>query len=393
MSVRNKIAMVQALRAAASMMVVLWHTSIYVGPYGTGLFGPALMFGGVYGVTLFFILSGFIMVFSTHKMEGGADAAIRFLVRRFSRVWPVYLVATLTAVALSGAYTPQALRRFLFSMAFLPTDASAVTTIGYPTLAVGWTLNYEMYFYAIFGVAMLSARWRWHILFAWLTAVVLVPAMAVGNWTLSAGTAFGFGVAYLELATNPIVIPFFVGVLIGLVYCSSSVRMPPALAVAFVGLALAFAVWQFAYQFRIGSGVFYCGLSAVPLVFFGTMAAKSDDIPVSRTLVYLGEISFSLYLFHPLAMSVYWLFKRDVFDPAGWVPGAAEMALVIAISILVAMVSHRYLELGLSEWVRRSLLRVLGRTAYDHSALLPVSQISKNEPRRVTAAAPGAAEY
>lgn len=84
---------VQAFRGIAALLVVLWHASIFLGPYGTGLGGRLFGSGGSMGVDLFFLISGFIMVHTTRGSDGSWRDAAVFAIKRAARIWPVWIVA------------------------------------------------------------------------------------------------------------------------------------------------------------------------------------------------------------------------------------------------------------------------------------------------------------
>lgn len=185
----RKLSFIQAVRGIAALMVVLYHGSGFISPYGTGL--GDLLFGaaGSMGVTLFFIVSGIIMVHTTARSDGSPAYVLEFLIKRFSRVWPVYLVAVLVfvLVALHGTgflQSPAHRRQLLFTALFLPTGNGVSPDFGFPVISVGWTLNYEMYFYVIFGMSMLFGRSRWIVFGGWLCVTLLLVPYVHGNVVL-----------------------------------------------------------------------------------------------------------------------------------------------------------------------------------------------------------------
>ena len=107
---------------------------------------------------MFFVISGFIMVYVSRNFSGPGGAA-DFAIRRVIRVVPLYWLFTGVFVALllfwPSIFSTLKLsaRHTAESFLFIPT----VNNVGdyYPVLGVGWTLNYEMYFYAIFAVLLL----------------------------------------------------------------------------------------------------------------------------------------------------------------------------------------------------------------------------------------------
>src|SRR5262245_49078774 len=181
-------------------MVVLFHVFESLGSGALGI--PRLPVGSA-GVDLFFVTSGFIMVY----VAGARETPAKFLVNRVARIVPLYWVATFAVVGLA-AYKPWLFptarldfESILASLAFIPHhDAAGQLT---PVLFLGWTLNCEMLFYVLFTVSMLvPARFRMAMLVAMITA------------------AFGAGLAAADSSAasfygTPILFEFVFGCLIG----------------------------------------------------------------------------------------------------------------------------------------------------------------------------------
>lgn len=151
---------VQALRGIAALIVVVYHGARFISPYFEGwgwrLFGS----GGSMGVDLFFVISGFIMAYTTRHADGTPRYAYEFAVKRLARIWPAYVVASLLYVVSTrgwGWITANT-DTVLETLTFVPLSFDTPTVIHYPSLAVGWTLNYEMHFYFVFAVSLLCGR-------------------------------------------------------------------------------------------------------------------------------------------------------------------------------------------------------------------------------------------
>lgn len=143
----------QILRAFAATGVVILHSNATV-------LGVHTEFQGV---ALFFVLSGYLMCRIRNR------PASVFLVDRFWRIVPSYWAAT--AVMLSTfamwSYWPPA--HVFLSFLFVPHQ----TPNGlHPVLGVGWTLNFEMYFYVVFAVALYASRHYAPIIAAFAIAVI-----------------------------------------------------------------------------------------------------------------------------------------------------------------------------------------------------------------------------
>jgi peptidoglycan/LPS O-acetylase OafA/YrhL len=164
---KRKLNSIQYLRAIAAVSVVAGHLFEMVAQLSGSLHynfaNPELPTGA--GVDLFFVISGFIMVFASRKLFGTAGGARLFVTRRLIWIAPLYwAISTIMVVlAILGSRTqlitaPSVIASYLF----FPYD-----TIGggdgyaYPILDLGWTLNYEMMFYALFAAFIGFQRVQW----------------------------------------------------------------------------------------------------------------------------------------------------------------------------------------------------------------------------------------
>ena len=142
---------VQALRAVAALMVVWVHLQEM---FPDSAFVSRLP-SGYAGVDLFFVISGFIMVAST---TSATTTAGTFIVKRYVRIAPLYYAFTALVVGIallspsllkSSSSDPTDLVR---SLAFIPFEKSPDRV--YPTYYLGWSLNYEVFFYLVFAGAI-----------------------------------------------------------------------------------------------------------------------------------------------------------------------------------------------------------------------------------------------
>ena len=234
----RSIRFIQVFRGIAALLVVLWHASRYVGPYGTGTGAMLFQAGASMGVDLFFLISGFIMVYTTASNNGSFHYLMDFFVKRFTRIWPVWAIALVIYIAakwdLSYLTDIPRLKWFLHSLAFIPTagvSGDIAPVFGFPILGVGWTLNYEMYFYLFFGACMLFGRWRWPAMAVWLLVTLIgIPYVTgrlggIDGWQawLSPNTDYHYHPRYISLITNPLILMFAVGAAIAKLYQSSFV--------------------------------------------------------------------------------------------------------------------------------------------------------------------------
>lgn len=298
----KKIESIQALRGVAALMVLFSHYMFFVTDPAQAPIARFLFLSGGAGVDLFFVIAGFVLVTSTSEANGTFSYAATFAARRLLRIWPAYIAATvLFVLAIRGMPwlgDASSLAQSLRSLLFLPLSPAHSPFFGYAVLEVGWTLNYEIYFYSVAALTMLCGRWRWAALFAWLAILVIIVPAAMGVFSLNVKTPYGLP-AYLGLMTNSIILDFAAGVLIGLLYQSRLPAPPRWLVYLTVALGCTLLSVQFFGRVQAGHGMARYGFSSSIIILGLTWAVKGGfRVPAPRTLVWLGGVSYSLYLTH-----------------------------------------------------------------------------------------------
>ncbi|MFN3837980.1 MAG: acyltransferase family protein [Brevundimonas sp.] len=335
---------VQALRFAAATAVVVAHALDLAGTrlgLETGLANGTLENFGAVGVDVFFVISGFIIA-TTTRGQAGVGAAGEFLWRRFRRVAPIYWMLSLPiliGMARGGTLSPEvATATFLF----WPFSGLEMT---FPALGPGWTLCFEMLFYAGFGLAMAGGkRVGWGLIAAYgamLAAGLIVATPVLRFWGA------------------PIVLEFLLGVGI-----ASAWRRAPrwfgawAIGLALVGFGLGLVVgyggiddvralndpWNGLQRVAVW------GLPSALLVFGVVRMERTDRAPrrVARAAAFMGDASYSIYLAHVLVIRALGrLFESGMVA----LPGDAVVVLTVLASLAAGVAVHL--------WVERPVLKVM----------------------------------
>ena len=359
----ERIDFIQALRGIAAMAVVMYHVNIWIaGPAFLDI-GPRMFENGAAGVDLFFVISGFIMVHTTWRSPGGGRNATRFFAKRLARIWPVYMIATLAYFFAAGEVTRNLLRyRGLWALGrafvFYPARPGP-PFFGWSPNGVGWTLNYEIWFYVLFALALLAGRRRWYVLCGLFVAfLVVIPYAYTGTVSANAYFNYDMAPALLNLLGNSMVWEFLAGCAIGAIY-RSKLRFHNVEILKAVGiLAITVVVWQQLSQEWSGQGMTGWGPAIIVMVLALALWNKQSPIKVPSWLLWLGDISFSLYLWHRVAQLG---LQRLVPKAHPTLHGGFGFVIATTVTALVlAHFSYRYLELGLSKHVRDWMLRRIG---------------------------------
>jgi peptidoglycan/LPS O-acetylase OafA/YrhL len=299
---------IQVLRALAALAIVVHHgifDAVAFAAAGGTVFTPPRLLPWPAGVDLFFVISGFVMVQSSQRLYGKPGAPRRFLWRRLARITPLYWATTALVLAAahfaSGAVSgpPPSLGLILSSFAFIPEMRPDGVT--QPLYSLGWTLNFEMFFYVVFALFLPLARQR---------AVAGIALVLVG--------LVGFGLvarpqnAALAFWSSPMILLFVAGMGIATLRLQGIgmarwARLTLIVA-AFALLALdpfgltrdPLAIVQTLDLTRVAAW-------GVPAALLVTAAALPVCDPSREwksgafwnLLVALGEASYALYLIHP----------------------------------------------------------------------------------------------
>jgi exopolysaccharide production protein ExoZ len=318
----------QILRGLAAWMVVFHHViqSYYMsaGTSESKLMATLTEYGH-FGVDLFFVLSGVVMALVARKYQG---AGVDFAVGRVFRVVPVYWFYTLLLVISvlifpTGTYlTWWEDFSLLKSLAFIP-HANPNGYGYYPTLYVGWTLIYEMFFYFVFSMVL----------------IFKLPKPTITCAILLLAIAFVFRNMNLLGHSSLLLVEFAIGIAIYEYFKATQSMNRFSLKV----LPVAAFLVMISLAFYIGredlANYFIAGL--IVYSFILTEWLFSKDIKVFHFLKVLGDYSYSTYLSHIIVIGwFYYLFGGEQSKDYGVWP-VFGIALVV---LIISKYSYKYIE-------------------------------------------------
>ena len=336
------------MRGVAACMVVLYHASQNWSLATTDNTSRA-WFGGIGGVDLFFVISGFVMFTSAYGPANGPQAAKSFMKRRIARVMPLYWLITTALVLKSdlGLMHNPASRGIIPSLftlsSYLLIPFRGPDGVIAPVLKPGWTLSFEMLFY----VCLASALWFRRPPMRYMTILLLV--LVVMGLSIPPQAP-----AVLSLL-RPLLLEFLSGFWLGYAF-RAGWRPNPAVSGALGALAL-LALFALpdpgdARVERIAWGVLAF------LVIHASVAlepALGKRLP--RGLLMIGDASYSIYLTHAPLLGLYtFLLKRAGVLVYGRVLVRDELVTAgtcLMASIAVGVVCYRLVELPLNRWSKR----------------------------------------
>lgn len=344
---RSRLDALQGLRGCAALMVVIGHSlAIYRGASGIGN-APVDVYGAL-GVNTFFVISGFLMVY-VHGNDFGQPAATRtFYARRIARIVPLYWAITILYGAKQVYFGNATISEILKSLFFIPfQNADGVWR---PVLGLGWTLNYEMLFYLVFGLALFARRGLWLVvaLFGSLTILHLAGAFSPEN--------------VLAFWSHPMILYFLAGV--GIALLRRRIPGGPSFGVALGVAVVTLALTASAVDVGLPATIVSVMLPVAALVCV-TVTALADsgakDSLLRRLARSVGDASYSIYLTHSFVIAP--AAKLGVAKLFPELPIVPFTLMMVPLSAFAGYLVFRYVEKPLIKaWTRTFVRQPASRT-------------------------------
>jgi exopolysaccharide production protein ExoZ len=316
----NMISNLQMLRGLAALAVVFYHTDYRL---------PGDVHTEFQAVSVFFVISGFIMTYITR------DDAAGFLGHRLIRIVPLYWVCTLGMAIVTHRHVDTDV--FVKSLLFIPQWNYSHDP--YPLLGVGWTLNIEMYFYALFALALSLSR-RWAPLIAGSAVLLVLALTKFSSCEAIACAVYG----------HDYVVFFPTGIAAYYIWASFRERasMSP-LAIASIGgvVVTAFLAWQLKILVPLTP---WDGVAFPMLLVLVALFCESAKWKAGAWALVMGNISYALYLTHVFVVET----MRPVIDFAH---GPGAMLTVLVLSVVLAGGAYYLIERPMTAALRMWFIR------------------------------------
>jgi peptidoglycan/LPS O-acetylase OafA/YrhL len=328
---------IQAMRALAALMVVVGH---FLGTFKL-LHLPAWLGGELIhtfayaGVDIFFVISGTVVCTAanrTAQLTTGKSkfrAFSTFLFKRIFRIYPVYLFV-LAFVLFFAAHLKIAI-----------TDHSAWKIISTallidknnPFIPQAWSLSFELYFYLVLaGIILLPPRYFFHNIAVWLVATIGI-AIGLSQYTVN-----------IDILFDPLIIEFGFGCLIAYLIKAGTIKAPLfALVIGFGFFGLgAYMTFHQGFLLSLPRSLSF-GLGSAFLLYglIGLEIRKRMRPP--SALTYLGNISYSIYLWHELLISLWLVIFGKDSDIYRHFP-LLSLGLFLGVVIIISALSYRLIE-------------------------------------------------
>ncbi|OGT45981.1 MAG: hypothetical protein A3E82_07625 [Gammaproteobacteria bacterium RIFCSPHIGHO2_12_FULL_38_11] len=330
---KKKLTNIQMLRAFAAIHVVILHVLAVANVYHFSTFDTSspIQNWGKCGVDIFFVISGFIMVYVQYYKK---YSPTKFIVNRFIRILPLYWVLTAAVIGMH-IFMPNAFLQTHFSINWALNSlflTSQFLEKQRPMLFDAWTLEFEMVFYLLFAAALIIPKMRFSFI---ATALLIITLVITRQASLMLEFLFGMIVAVISLYKEPSVRVTFCVFLLGVI------------------LLLASAIFQLEQINR----VILWGMPAALLVF-GLVNLPQYKNALLRKL---GDASYSIYLFQVFAYLLFYKALTYMHAPQRF--DVVYMVLCTLFSIFLGYCVYFFVELRLTHFifnVRKNLGKMSG---------------------------------
>lgn len=320
---------IQFLRFVAAFLVFFHHIYVIEG-VGNSL--------GYRGVDLFFVISGFIIYIVTEKKNKN------FFLNRFIRIVPMYWSFTILLIFLFyfyGAYiNSEKLNASMIiqSLLFIPFYNENFGSFS-PILNIGWTLNYEMFFYLVFYISMLiSIKYR-----ALICSVTIILFFLLG-YILQDSKIYFY--------SNTIVFEFILGMILGNIYINKKYHANNVYLHMLLGSL--FFIPLLSISLTNLPRVLFPGLISTFIVFmfiFSEPLFKGKKT-YEKIIESLGDISYAMYLCHYFVI----VFFIRILEINLLISAIIYIPIILIVTLMISYVVTYYFDYPL----RRYLMKIKG---------------------------------
>jgi len=343
------------LRGLASLFVVMYHyKSTLNNIYNQKDLGDILFNGAFFGVDLFFMISGFVIVLSTRKDSN----LVSFFAKRAFKIYPVYISLLLTWVILHINNTPS-IDEIFRSLFFVHLDyAKSAPWFGYSVINTAWTLTYEILFYMLFSLGLvISHKYR-----TLMSSLIIISFFVGINYYYNSDISFNVYSSVgnentsgiIKLLSSPFMLEFVYGMIVCEIYILSQSKNNKSNKSNLKSIFISAGLIIFALCFFKGNimhGPLSIGIPCLLLISAFVAYEKSCKLKEIKPLMILGNISYPLYLIH-LLVSGYMYEIKDTFPFYGELHGFTRLCFLLFLSIFLAYIVHVTIEKPASSLAR-----------------------------------------
>jgi peptidoglycan/LPS O-acetylase OafA/YrhL len=351
--------LLERLRGMAALLIVAFHaTELFRAKFNQPFLQSFFDFGDS-GVDFFFVLSGFFLASSSHKLLKHQHTAKDFLVKRCVRIYPLYWLVSLCVIPIYflipsfGKGYEQDMGVIIKSLLLIPQEHA-------PILSVAWFLSHLIFFYLAFTAVILLPK---------VAPKIILVGLSVSAFFMLADMISGFQIKnYIHFLLNFIFsyynLEFAAGWLLGIFFIRRRLKTAVSLFILLTGcLGFMIAGLLDVYILQTSSETsgfshYYdfiaYGISSILIVAGAAFLEKTRKVTINKWFVVLGAASFSIYLTHYPFLSIFTKIMQvtginsTVFYTTG-------MILSCVVTVLMGCIVHVYVEKRLTAIFRKRL--------------------------------------
>lgn len=323
---RKNYDLLQLIRGIAAILVVCHHSYRLLIHYHPQQPSPLdLLHFGSLGVDLFFVLSGFIILYTHHSDIGGGIKSLKiFMLKRFIRIYPIYWLVTIVFISLkyfvSKSYFP--MDHILKSLFLLPEHEQ-------PILGVAWTLIHEVLFYLVFAMLILFRKFG-YIIGLWTGSILIFTIFPIDN-------------IFLNLVFNPLNMEFLFGCLVAVILLKGKSNYS-----WLIGGGLLTFIISISLEY-MGILLLHRTISwGIPafLLILGLVSYESKKIvKIHKLFIYLGDASYSIYLTHIIGITFMgWFIEKFKIEHISLLVAFGGIILIISGCLFHSLVERPFLK-------------------------------------------------
>lgn len=301
----NKLASIELLRFIAANLIILFH---YVG-----------FRQGFIGVDIFFIISGFVITYATESNSKN------FFIRRLIRIIPLYWSLTILFV-LVLIFLPKLFNQSYFniiflikSLLFIPFENNNIGPgLGHsPYIFLGWTLNYEIFFYLLFQISILiNAKYR---------AIICIIFICLFQIFLFNNSSNNFAI---KTFSHPVIYEFCLGMYLYYLYVFVYYRKIDNILIIITSLFI-FIIFYNYYFYDVMKLL-------LPFLIVVTFLGLNYFLHKFKFLNILGNITYPIYLIH--------VYINTALVKAGFVNAFFNITFAYSFTIILSLISYYFFE-------------------------------------------------
>ena len=331
------------LRGIAILMVLLEHFAMIVG---------RPISAGYYGVNLFFVLSGFLItsILISNENQSFGVAFFNFIARRSLRIFPIYYLILFILFFIKA---PSINDRLPYLLTYTYNYQLAYLNFPSEPYSPYWSLGVEEQFYLFFPLLVLGLRKKPNSLIILCLLFFLLSFMQLFFDVFSL-----MKYNYVSLLTN--IAPLSSGA-IGAILSKKNILPNRILQNKYSEIAVLIFILVINTCLDYKYVLIFCGIFNLYLVLkayhFGFVVSFLDKLLLNSKLIFIGRISYGIYLYHNL---IGYYFTNNIFDPI-WKNIPFEQMGILSIieyhswliklplysflSIIIATYSFKFIEL------------------------------------------------